>query len=296
MRLHRKRRDRRIRPNLWSLRFLPELVWLLRRRRELLASCFLLLASQTDLRRHVDMCCACGGGSANAPPTEAPTITSRPSISPAPAPSPASCFDTDDGAFFWRRREQMANAPAATATPTRTTAAASTASASRRTICAASAAAARTAYLRRERLRPTITSRPSSSLAPTVQGQGVPLAVGGHRVVLGTGGINDIYEPMGTTLDGRWYVQGMSNGVMLYFDYDCDGSGAPLFRSPCSSSRSERSEASVAAAGTGGRLSSKTCTRHQWGMAGAKLFFDDKGHGIMNSYIGPKFGVVAPCQ
>ena len=46
-----------------------------------------------------DMCCACGGGLASASPTEAPTITTRPSISPAPTPSPTSCFDTDDGAF-----------------------------------------------------------------------------------------------------------------------------------------------------------------------------------------------------
>ena len=36
---------------------------------------------------------------------------------------------------------------------------------------------------------------------------------------------DDIYEPIGTTLDGRWYFQGVSSGIWLYFDQDCDGSG-----------------------------------------------------------------------
>ena len=37
------------------------------------------------------------------------------------------------------------------------------------------------------------------------------------------GNIDDIYEPIGNTLDDRWYFQGGGNGVMLYFDQDCDG-------------------------------------------------------------------------
>ena len=35
-----------------------------------------------------DMCCVCGGGSDTASPTESPTLTNRPSISPAPTSSP----------------------------------------------------------------------------------------------------------------------------------------------------------------------------------------------------------------
>ena len=35
-----------------------------------------------------DMCCVCGGGSSSAFPTQAPTLTNKPSVSPAPTSSP----------------------------------------------------------------------------------------------------------------------------------------------------------------------------------------------------------------
>ena len=45
-----------------------------------------------------DMCCACGGGSASAPPTGAPTFTHEPTVSPAPTPLLDECVDSSNGA------------------------------------------------------------------------------------------------------------------------------------------------------------------------------------------------------
>ena len=64
---------------------------------------------------------------------------------------------------------------------------------------------------------PTHTVEPSVSPAPTIQS--FPLLVTGSCV----DDINDIYTPVRTTRDGRWYFQGVSNGGVLYFDRDCDG-------------------------------------------------------------------------
>jgi hypothetical protein len=35
--------------------------------------------------------------------------------------------------------------------------------------------------------------------------------------------INDIYSPVGATLDNRWYYEGGSHGHVLYFDKACNG-------------------------------------------------------------------------
>ena len=35
--------------------------------------------------------------------------------------------------------------------------------------------------------------------------------------------IDDIYAPVNTTVDGRWYYRGQSHGLFVYFDPDCDG-------------------------------------------------------------------------
>lgn len=36
--------------------------------------------------------------------------------------------------------------------------------------------------------------------------------------------INDIFEPVNTTADNRWYYQGQAHGSYIYFDPGCDGS------------------------------------------------------------------------
>ena len=87
-----------------------------------------------------DMCCGCGGGAVNIPPTEAPTVTIEPSTSPAPTTLP-----------------------------------------------------------------PFLLVSGSCELRDQ---------------------INDVYVPVGTTLDGRWYYVGQNYGVVLYFDHDCDGTGS----------------------------------------------------------------------
>ena len=37
--------------------------------------------------------------------------------------------------------------------------------------------------------------------------------------------INDVYSPMNTTSDGRWFYRGQGHGLYVYFDPDCDGPG-----------------------------------------------------------------------
>ena len=37
--------------------------------------------------------------------------------------------------------------------------------------------------------------------------------------------MNDVYEPVGTTADGRAYYWGYSSGAYLYYDTDCGGNG-----------------------------------------------------------------------
>ena len=38
--------------------------------------------------------------------------------------------------------------------------------------------------------------------------------------------INDVYAPVNTTSDGRWYYKGQTRGMFIYFDSDCDGPDA----------------------------------------------------------------------
>ena len=108
-----------------------------------------------------EMCCACGGGSASASPTEAPTLTNEPSVSPA---SPTEA--------------------------------------------------------------PTITEVPTATRPPDllVTGSCAPLAFGDFHH---DDGANDVYVPVGTTLDGRWFYRGQSEGLVLYFDAPCDGGNVP---------------------------------------------------------------------
>jgi hypothetical protein len=54
---------------------------------------------------------------------------------------------------------------------------------------------------------------------------GVPVIVTGSCV----DGIDDFYEPVGTTNDGRPYFQGASNGVVLYHDEECHHEGSWVF-------------------------------------------------------------------
>ena len=78
---------------------------------------------------------------------------------------------------------------------------------------------------------PTSTPVPSMSWQPTVVPTMRPttppnLVVSGVCAGNAAGDIDDVYAPIGITLDGRWYYEGESNGVKLYFDRDCDGASS----------------------------------------------------------------------
>jgi hypothetical protein len=68
---------------------------------------------------------------------------------------------------------------------------------------------------------PTSTPVPSVSARPTMRPTTPP-----YLLVTGSCSdqeIDDLYVPVGTTLDGRWYYEGQVNGGVLYFDQDCNG-------------------------------------------------------------------------
>ena len=72
---------------------------------------------------------------------------------------------------------------------------------------------------------PTSTPVPSMSWQPTVVPTMRPTTPPPDLVVIGvcsgqSSDIDDVYAPIGTTLDGRWYYEGESNRVKLYFDRD----------------------------------------------------------------------------
>ena len=81
------------------------------------------------------------------------------------------------------------------------------------------------------------TTAPTASPAPTVahpspsptvaHPSSSPTAVPAFLMVSGAcdkqPDIDDVYAPVGTTLDGRWYYKGHNHGGMLYFDQDCNG-------------------------------------------------------------------------
>ena len=68
------------------------------------------------------------------------------------------------------------------------------------------------------------TNAPTATAAPTTQST-LPLylSVSGSCDIDGSDTINDIFAPVDTTLDGRWYYKGETHGVVLYFDAGCSG-------------------------------------------------------------------------
>ena len=163
----------------------------------------------SELENYYD--CDCDGCDCGTPdPTGAPTITGRPSASPAPTPSPTTCFDTNRGAINTVGSDCSAYA----AEPQYCGSGFDDENFSSNDMCCACGGGSSSASPTEA---PTVTDMPSVSPAPT--DQVAPLLVTGSCV----SAMNDIYEPIDATLDGRWYFQGVSNGMMLYFDQDCDG-------------------------------------------------------------------------
>ena len=73
---------------------------------------------------------------------------------------------------------------------------------------------------------PTPEPTPPPSPAPSVTAQPTLVAASFFQVngsCAFTGGINDVYAPAARTKDGRYYYQGQSKGMFLYFDSDLDG-------------------------------------------------------------------------
>ena len=74
----------------------------------------------------------------------------------------------------------------------------------------------------------TITVEPSVSPAPTAPLPPDLLVTGSCSPMTSSefdhdDGVDDIYAPVGTTLDGRWFYKGQNDGIVLYFDASCDG-------------------------------------------------------------------------
>ena len=67
-------------------------------------------------------------------------------------------------------------------------------------------------------------TRPSPAAPPVTTAPAVmpaPIEVSGSCQSL----LNDVFERVARTADGRWYFLGQTNGMYLHFDSDCNGGG-----------------------------------------------------------------------